>query len=360
MLQRRGAIFGKLRQQIASVDVAFANLEAPLCNGGAPIVKSGPNLRADPASVAALADAGFQVAGLANNHIMDYGPEGLESTLDACRRYGIKVCGAGMDVSEAARPLMLSANGIKAALIAVAEREFNASGIGTPGAAILDPIDIFRQIAEVREEVDLLLVTIHGGNEYFPFPRPGLRRICKYIVDAGADGVICHHPHVAGAYEIYRDVPIIYSLGNFIFDADPPPPGWDEGYAVKLTFQREKNGGFRFSTEFLPYRQSVEIGGIELLDGEEKYEFLARIKKYRSMLENEHDWMIEWKNFCQKKRLSYISAQYIPFKFRGIGRIISLLKLDWFFLPRWAINRRKNMLRCDSHRELLSEILEQE
>lgn len=340
--------------------MAFANLETPLCDGGTPIAKSGPCLRAAPESVAALADAGFKIAGLANNHIMDFGPAGLESTLTACARHGVKVCGAGMNVSTATQPLFVSANGINAALIAIAEREFNAAGNDRPGAAILDPIDISRQITALRESVDVLLVTIHGGNEYFPFPRPGLRRLCKFIIDLGADGVICHHPHVAGAYEMYNGAPIIYSLGNLIFDADPAPTGWDEGYAVKLVFKKNKQGHFICTHEILPYRQSVQYEGIRMLYGEEKDIFIGRLDKYNRILNNENDWMAEWRRFCQIQRISFISGQYIPFKFRGMGRIVRSLKLDRIFLPRWAIHRRRNMLRCDSHRELLNEILEQE
>lgn len=353
-------MFGGLRDEISEVDLAFANLEVPLCRDQRAIAKSGPNLQADPACARALAEAGFHVVGLANNHIMDYGSGGLTDTLAACERLGLKTCGAGADARAATAPLILTCNGVRVALIAVAEREFNAAGDGIPGAAILDPIDISRQIVAVRPNVDLVLVTVHGGNEYFPFPRPGLRRLCHYMADIGADAIVCHHPHVPGAYEIYGGKPVIYSLGNLIFDTDPIPPGWREGYAVKLVFQKGEDGTFSCELAFIPYEQSLENGGVRLLEAEEKSTFLRRLETYRDKIADTEAWLAEWAAFCRRQRLSYITAQYIPFRFRGLGPLTRYLQFDRLFLPRSMLDRRRNMLRCESHRELLSTILERE
>lgn len=359
VLERGGEVFGDLRSEIAAVDLAFANVEAPLCIDAQPIVKFGASLKADPMCATALVEAGFAVAGLANNHILDFGPEGLKSTLEACERAGLMTCGAGLDASAAAKPLLVSRNGVRIALIAVAEKEFNAAGTHTPGAAILDPIDISRQIAAVRSEVDVLVVTIHGGNEYFPFPRPGLRRLCRYITEAGADAVVCHHTHVAGAYEIHEGKPIVYSVGNLLFDVSPTPEGWEEAYAAKLVFRKDGSNGFRCDLSLIPFTQRVSDGGVRLLVGREKEAFLERIEGYRRKLDNDHAWLSEWSAFCRRQRVNCIANQYMPFRFPGMGRLIRYFSLDRLFLPRWALNRRRNMLWCDSHRELLSEILEQ-
>jgi poly-gamma-glutamate capsule biosynthesis protein CapA/YwtB (metallophosphatase superfamily) len=234
VLQKGALIFGDLLEKISRADLSFLNLETPLCVSGEPSQKSGPNIRAHSECKRGVADAGFEFAGLANNHIMDFGAQGLYETLDACNQVGLKTCRAGKNLQKAQEPLLVTKQGVKIALIAVAEREFNIAEDDKPGTAPLDPVDNFSQIEKAKHTADLVVVTIHGGNEYFSFPRPGLRKICRFFIDRGADAVICHHAHMPGAYEFNRDKPIFYSLGNLIFDHPNPPAGWDRGVAIRL------------------------------------------------------------------------------------------------------------------------------
>ncbi|MGB2136340.1 MAG: CapA family protein, partial [Flavobacteriaceae bacterium] len=142
------------------------------------------------------------------------------------------------------------------------------------------PIDNYQQIKQAKEQADIVIVTLHGGNEYFPYPRPGMRKLCHHFVDLGVEAVICHHPHVPGAYEYYQGKPIVYSLGNFVFDAAKPPQSWELGYMVDLNFSSESK---QFeSLELVPYKQSVELGGVQLLKGEDKRLFLKKIKFWKS------------------------------------------------------------------------------
>lgn len=358
-IERRGRLFGQLREEIEAADFAIVNLETPLCpGGGQPIPKVGPNLRADPATAVALAEAGVGVVGLANNHILDFGSDGLASTLETCSRLDILTCGAGTNSEEARRPLLLSRAGMTVALIAVAEQEFNAASDTQPGAAILDTISLVQQIREVRPKVDVVVVIIHGGNEYFPYPRPGLRRLCRHAIEMGADAVLCHHPHVPGASEIYQGKPIHYSLGNLIFDADPTPKDWTLGYAASLKFSKSQDGTITVLSRTIPFTQSVGLEGIQLLAGYELEAFSIRMEGYRRTLANDDEWLGQWREFCRQQRLSYIAAQYLPLTFSGVGRLIRLLSLDRILLPKTTLNQRRNMLRCESHRELLISMLE--
>lgn len=360
-IERRGRIFGQLREEIEAADFAIVNLETPLCpDGGVPIAKVGPNLRADPATAAALADAGVGVVGLANNHILDFGSDGLASTLENCALLNIMTCGAGTNSKEANKPLLLSRSGMTVALIAMAEQEFNAASYTQPGAAILDTISLIEQIRAVKSKADVVVVTIHGGNEYFPYPRPGLRRLARHAVEMGADAVLCHHSHVPGATETYQGKPIHYSLGNLIFDASPAPKDWQLGYAVALKFIKSRDGAITVNSRTIPFTQSVALEGIQLLAGHELEAFSTRMEGYRQTLENDAEWLNEWRGFCRQQRLSYITAQYLPVNFPGIGRLVRLLSLDRFLLPKTTINQKKNLLRCESHRELLISMLELE
>jgi len=217
------------------------NLEFPLCNNDTPISKSGPAIKASPFTIKAVQSAGFDVVGLANNHIMDYGENGLQETLSVCREHNIKTCDAEINLKEAQQPRIIDNNGVSIAIIAIAGHEFNIATENTSRAAPLDLIDNIRQIDEEKSRADIVIVTIHGGNEYFPFPRPGLRKSYLFYVDKGADAIVCHHSHVPATYEIHNNRPIFYGLGNWIFDNKNLPPQWEYGYAVNLQFNSESS-----------------------------------------------------------------------------------------------------------------------
>ena len=140
---------------------------------GNPIEKSGGNLYAHPDCIRAVKEAGFKVVGLANNHIMDFGIKGLEKRIDTCQSAGLTICGVGRNLDKAQSISVIEKRGLKVAFIAVAEREFSIAGENKPGVAPLDPIDNTLQIESARNKADLVFVSIHGGNEYFPLPRPG-------------------------------------------------------------------------------------------------------------------------------------------------------------------------------------------
>ena len=122
-ISKGAAIFGDLEAGITAADVAFVNLEVPFCLGGMGIAKSGPNLRAHPDCVRALAEAKFDVIGLANNHLMDFGSDGLKETMQVCQKAGLTICGSGTDLAEAQRPIIINKKKVKIAFIAVAEHE---------------------------------------------------------------------------------------------------------------------------------------------------------------------------------------------------------------------------------------------
>lgn len=355
VIKKGSHIFGELLKKIDETDISFINLETPVCNTNSPILKSGPTLKSSPDCLESLAQTGFTVIGLANNHILDHGQKGFLETLENCQKYNLNYVGVGKNIKEAQEPFILEVKGIKIGIIAVTEQEFCIATKSTGGAAPLDPIDNTYQIEKAKKDADLIFVTIHGGNEYFPYPRPGLRRICKYFIDRGVDGVICHHPHVAGAYEFYKTKPIVYSLGNIIFDMLNPPPGWFEGYAIQLDFNIESKELIAF--EIIPYLQSVEYNGVKLLKGEEKGRFIKKIEKYRLTLYDPNEYEKEWNNFCSIKEKSMLIFQFLPIN-SLMGLFSKFLSIEKLFLSQKSVSIKLNLIRCDSHRELLQFILE--
>jgi poly-gamma-glutamate synthesis protein (capsule biosynthesis protein) len=324
---------------------------------GNPIQKVGPHLKAHPDCINALADAGFDVVGLANNHITDYGQAGIQETLAQCDKKNLITCGAGVNINEALKPVFLDRENIRIAFIAVAEREFNIADTHTAGAAPLDLIDTLYQIEYTRKNADLVFVSIHGGNEYFPYPRPGLRKMCRFFIEKGADAIICNHPHIPGAYEIYKDKLIVYSLGNLIFYKRNPPAGWSEGYTVYLEFTKTEKNLSRFI--LIPYTQSVEQEGVHKMKDKEKDAFLVKISSYSNIVNNNEHYHKAWDDFCRRKTsislLRFLSPVYI----RGIDRMNKFIPPIKKLISPATLDSRLNMIRCESHLELLQHILEE-
>jgi len=356
VLAKGAEIFGDLQKNIAEADLSFLNLELPLCSNSQPIKKTGSNLKAHPDCIKAVKGAGFDIVGLANNHIMDFGNKGLEQTILSCKGSGLNICGAGKNLKEAQRITIVESCGLKIAYIAVAEHEFSIAGEDSAGSAPLDPLDNTLQIESARKEADLVFVSIHGGNEYFPFPRPGLRKLCRYFITRGADGVICHHAHVPGAFESYKNKPIVYSLGNLIFDRLNPPKDWNEGYAVSLEYSKEDKKLIKFKV--IPYTQSVEQGGVCKMSGSDKLTFLKKTEDYNKILLNEDLYKESWNKFCQKEKNTMLLKNYLPIHFPGMRRIGKIISPEFLLLPSQK-NRlvKLNLLRCESHKELLENIL---
>ena len=215
----------------AQGDLTFANLEAPLSRLGDPLPGKGIWLRGYPESIPALHRAGIDVVNMANNHILDFGRPALLDTLDGLRQGGILPFGAGRDEQEAHLPLFWEGAGFRIAFLGYTEYadifwdwnhpETFAAGPDLPGVAGLDPERMVREVRKIQGQADAVVVSIHWGPEYLPHPPPEHRHLALRLVEAGADVILGHHPHVLQSVEVHRDRPILYSLGNFIYDQTP-------------------------------------------------------------------------------------------------------------------------------------------
>ena len=348
-------VFGNSLKFIKNSDLAFVNLECPTIKEGKPIVKDGPNLSTNPKWLESLKEANFNLLGLANNHFGDYGEKTVVENIDNCKKIGLNTVGAGSNLKEAQKVFYFEKNNIKIAIIAVCEHEFGIAKENKAGTAPLELIDNLQQIQDARKNADFVIFTIHGGNEYFPYPRPNLRKKCKFYIKQGCDAIICHHPHVPGAYEIYEGKPIFYSLGNFLFDNDNPLSGWNEGYMVRLELSNQ------IYFELIPYTQSFEQSGIKLMVDSEKDSFLKRIEDYKNTLYDKEKYEKIWNEFCKTKKDNYLILQYSPLYFKGIGRILKKFGVAKVLLTNIKrLASRLNHIRCESHRETFINILENE
>lgn len=163
--------------------------------------------------------AGIDAVSLANNHSMNFAPEGMNDTLSLLRQAGIVPFGAGMNLAEARRPALFTIKGITLALLGYdAISDAYLADEERAGSAPADPVRIAEDIAAARKQADVVIVYFHWGWEYTHDPSPWQQTLAHQAVEAGADLVIGSHPHWVQGLERYRGVPILYSLGNFIAD----------------------------------------------------------------------------------------------------------------------------------------------
>jgi len=244
------------------------NVETVLGDVGDPIYKGGPPLRSSGQAIKVLEEVPFHLACLANNHVRDYDAEGLAEIIRHLRSVGIKTTGASCCAEEITRPAIIEVGAITLGVLNVAEGESSLPPYeGAPGAASIDMARIKKQISDLKETVDFIMVIPHAGREYVPALPPYVQDIYHQMIRYGADIVIGHHPHVPQGIEIYRGCPIVYSLGNFTFWQLASNPYQHLGYMVEL----ELKGSRLENLAVIPYK--ILLKGLRLLEGEEEQEF---------------------------------------------------------------------------------------
>ena len=231
----------RIRCLWSDADLVVANHEAPVTRRGAPAAKQDTGAprywyRADPHSVHTLATHGVGVVSLANNHVGDFGDDGVLDTMTALDAAGIAHCGAGSTDTEARRPAVVQVGGLRLGFLSVMQRydmyvtEGTYARRGHPGPARLRMSRLGPDIAALRERVDVCVVLVHWGRNYREVT-PLQQRLAKEVAAAGPDLVVGHHPHVAQPLAHVDGVPVLYSLGNAAFGtrgrfgSDAPPYG---------------------------------------------------------------------------------------------------------------------------------------
>lgn len=333
-------------------DYLITNFEAPAINNGSVYLKVGPALKNPEESVAFLKSKGFNLLCLANNHLMDYGEEGLMNTLRICEAEKMPVIGGGINLDAAKKPFIAEKNGYKVALINMAENEFGEATPERKGFFAYNPITAHNAIKEAKKQADDVIVLFHGGHEHYTLPSPAMQERYRFLVDSGASAVVANHTHCFCGHEEYNNGVIFYSLGNFIFDFPATrKPQANLGVAVKLNMSKGKKPKF----ELVPYNQFVSEAKVEFLIGQEKEEFDREATKKNEIITAPGKIRDNWSQFVashEKKYLTYLEVPNHKY-FRG-ARFFRLI-------PGWLTRRHKalilNMMRCDSHREALLSIL---
>ena len=214
----------------------LGNLEGPLCRKSRREDRH-YSYKVNPDLADSLADAGVRVVTLANNHLLDCGRDGVLETLTALRHSGVAALGAGVNEAAAHSPVILQAGSLRIGLLGYYWNQRCAATAALPGSAMDQPAALQADIRQLRSQVDRVVVTVHWGIPYVRQPSAEDRAKARWAVDCGADAIIGHHPHIVQPFEIYRDRPIFYSIGNFMMGSGNSRA---EGLAVALQFEARR------------------------------------------------------------------------------------------------------------------------
>ena len=329
-----------------SVDARIFNLEVPLSDRENPIDKWGPNLIAPISTIEGIKALNPSLITLANNHIFDQGINGLKSTKKVLQEYGIPFVGIGDNVIDASKPYIIKQDEFKIGVYACAEHEFSIATDNTPGANPFDPLESLDHIQNLKFECNYVIVLYHGGKEHYRYPSPYLQKVCRKMVEKGADLVVCQHSHCIGSYEKYRNSTIIYGQGNFIFD-NSDNEYWRNSLLIKIEI-----GDHGIDINYIPIIKESNV--IRLASKEVGQNIIASFQK-RSMAIMKSGFVEEkYKELAGDKIESYLR------EISGMGKWVS--RFDRYLLKSKILKhmfKKKRLLvlqdyiECEAHRELI-------
>lgn len=344
------AVFNDFIEVFENNHLNIVDLECPLTLAESTRPKTGPYQKAHPDTIEALKYAKVSLVAMANNHIMDYDNQGVEDTINLCKQNGIATVGIGTSKQEAAKPFLIELGEKKIAILNYADNEFLSTPDGSYNCNAIDPVDMHYDIVKVKKEHDYVIVMVHAGNEFYHLPSPRTKKLYRYLVDQGADTIISHHTHVFSGYEIYKDKPIFYGLGNFVYDwPGKTNSDWNRGYVVRLSISE------KLDFEIIPLKQGNDQPGVFKLTDKEKVVFDADIHELNTIIASDEQLETEFQKYCQS-----VFPMYDAFIEPNFGRyIVALQKRAW--LPKFLSRQKRlfhlNLSRCESHRDVLLRLL---
>lgn len=340
-------LFSSVKEVIAGVDYAIVNFESAVVEGdAAPIDKCGPSLKCQAGAVPVLKEAGFQCLTLANNHFRDYGDTGVLTSLRCFKEHGFDYVGGGENIADAERVLYEKMDDGTLAVINVCETEFSIATAKRAGSAPLDAVKVYRRIVEARKQADNVLVIVHGGHEHYQLPSPRMKELYRFFIEVGADAVVNHHQHCYSGYEFFNGKPIVYGLGNFLFDHPKKRGGiWNEGYLAVLEF---KAGDVKLET--VPYVQCDGEPIVRLMKVDEKRQFEQRIQQLNEVIADDEKLQEELNKFIVRRKSSIMSI-FTPYSNRYLRAAASRHWIP-YLLPKSKVLDMIDYISCESQRDI--------
>lgn len=346
-----------IRTSMQAADLSLVNLEGPIAGDGTTAMKSGPVNQTVPETPTTFAAAGLDAVTLANNHIMDFGPAGLRETIDACENAGLGTCGAGDTSTAALQPYRTTVEkDIDVAVVSLCEREFGVATDETPGTAWVNDPQAMARVDEAATAAGVTIVAVHGGIEYVPTPTPVVRDRYRELVDAGADIIVGHHPHVPQGWERIDGVPVFYSLGNFLFDQQRRP-----NTSLGLALEVEFRGSTAVSAELVPTRlKDGRVHGVT--DQSVRDGFLDHLHRLATI--TQEDFEPHWQEVADRV---FLQRHGQMIRKAGGGDLLAMIRQPALHVKSgglWDTDHRRypmlallNLVRNESHRAVIETAL---
>lgn len=345
------ALAGKeLYKLLKEADFRVFNLEVPLTDTYSPIAKCGPALIASTSTASGYKALGVDLLTLANNHIMDQGEQGLFSTIQMLQKNGIAYVGAGETLQAAQKPFVLEQDGRRIGVYACAEHEFSIADENMPGANPFDPLESLDHIAELKKQTNYVIVLYHGGKEHYRYPSPNLQKVCRKMIEKGADLVICQHSHCVGSEEKWQNGTIVYGQGNFLFD-DSVSKFWQTSLLIELSVEDD------VMLTYHPLKKRDNT--VCLACGEEAEVILSAFYDRSVEIQEKGVLNRKYQDFSKEMLWSYLGAFHGKRTRKLWFRIIN--KLSGHRFAKWYLNKQydkqallkmQNYVECEAHREV--------
>ncbi len=313
-------------------DFKLFNLETPLTNKINPIAKNGPNLIGNPQTIKGIKELDPNLVLLANNHIMDQNYNGLVDTIKLMKAYDIPYIGSGDSITSAKDTFIFEKNNYKVGFYNCAEHEFGIATDDSPGANPFDPLTSLDDIQELSKKCDYTVVIYHAGKEHYRYPSPNLQKICRRMIDKGADFVVTQHSHCIGSKEEYKGKTIVYGQGNFLFNYKKrlDDPFWGNGMLIELELSHDNE-----TITYIPYLATET--GIILANKKEKDILLDEFFERSENIKDKAFINKEYEIYAKKHLSQYLNA------FSGWN--IWLKRIDHHIfkgkLSKWYFNKKK-------------------
>lgn len=306
-----------LKKHLSSSDFILGNLEGPVTTAPARVDKNRP-LHMAPATGFSEDNLGVSAVVLANNHIMDHGAEGLDDTVKFLKQLNIPYAGAGNNIQEALCPLSIETNGVRLAVLAFCHDEGPMASDCSPGPCPLPNTKILcRLIKDLKTEHDLVIVSYHGGEEFFTIPWQKRIKMFHAFANVGANIVYGHHAHVTQGFEYFKDSLILYGVGNFYMDTTyqraNPESRFGAVFDVDVTNELQK-----FEISYVPIHANFEHRVVEVASPEDANIIADKISVSCSSIVDSSLHAAEWNRQAVKRfrgRFGFLGTAYRMLRF---------------------------------------------
>jgi poly-gamma-glutamate capsule biosynthesis protein CapA/YwtB (metallophosphatase superfamily) len=348
------AIDTQVKLQLPQADYYIANLETPITDlSSSAIRKTGPKIKGSFQSLQNIVSQfkGKLILTLANNHIMDYGQEGLYNTIDACKKLNIVTIGIENNDRNTTKVHKVEINNKKIAVLAIAEHQFGYANKNRIGYSALDDT-VFSEIRRLKQSNDFVIVSTHAGIEMSPLPSPEWRKTYREFITAGADIVHGHHAHVPQVTESYEQGYIYYGLGNAIVN----PEKWksrkmfSHSLAVEIIFS-DKLEVKEHLMQLKVQNNSVVLSKLQGADLDKASETLRSIN---SLFLDKSKYEKVWQELC----FALVDGFYLKGYKKATKKSFKKITKSFFKNDHTNWNEKRmlslySIMNCESHRHVI-------